>query len=173
MRVRLGVTPLVIPPSGVPWVECVHNSRVLLFTYQEGEVAVPSVWVNLHRCGTIRRQVHESILRFSLQAQRQANHRRIPAPTYCPGQKVWPSSKALRLQVKFTKLAPCCVVRTVNAAAVCLKLPSSSKVHPMFHVSRVKSVRESELPPLVDNPPPVRIINGAPVYMVQPVAFCD
>lgn len=50
----------------------------------------------------------------------------------------------------------------VNAAAVHLKLPSSMKVYPTFHVLRVKPVRQSELSPVVDNPPPVRIIDGVP-----------
>lgn len=46
---------------------------------------------NLRRCRSVWRQVCSTLMRSSLQSQRQAN--RVPAPCYRAGQKVWLSSK--------------------------------------------------------------------------------
>lgn len=61
------------------------------------------------------------------------------------------------------------VVKMVNAAAVHLRLSWSMKVHPTFHVSRVKSIKGLELSPVIDNPSPVWFIDGALAYMVQQI----
>lgn len=53
------------------------------------------------------------------------------------------------------------VERMVNPVTVRFKLPASLKVHPMFHVSRVKPMGESNLFPVTDNLPAVWTIDGA------------
>lgn len=117
-----------------------------------------SVQANLRCCKSVWQQVRASLLHSSLQAERQANCHRTPAPVYRPGQKVWLSMRDLPHQVESRKLAsrfvgPFKVKRMVNAAAVRLKLPASMRVHPTFHVSWVKLMAESELSPAVDNSP--------------------
>lgn len=91
--------------SYLPWVEYTHNSLVSvatdvspfiallgyqppLFKHQEEQIAVSAVHVNLRRCRNIWHQVNAALLRSSLQAQKQANHSRTPAPVYCQGQRV-------------------------------------------------------------------------------------
>lgn len=61
------------------------------------------------------------------------------------------------------------VDRMINAAAVRLRLPASMRVHPTFHISRVKPVVESDLSPPVEDPPPVQIVDGAPAYTVREI----
>ncbi|XP_062243245.1 chromobox protein homolog 2-like [Platichthys flesus] len=41
------------------------------------------------------------------------------------------------------------------------------RVHPTFHVSKVKPVRESALVPAAPPPPPPRLIDGGPAYTVR------
>jgi len=74
------------------------------------------------------------------------------------------------LRVEAKKLAPRFigtveVLNFINPAAVRLKLPRSMRVHPSFHVSRVKPVRECPLVPAVQPLP--RFIDGGLTYTVR------
>ncbi|XP_034082028.1 zonadhesin-like [Gymnodraco acuticeps] len=77
-----------------------------------------------------------------------ADQRRRAATTYRPGQWVWLSTKDLPLRVLSKKLAP-----------------RSLRVHPTFHVSRIKPVLVSPLIP--PSKPPPRVVDGGPVYSVK------
>ncbi|XP_036066764.1 uncharacterized protein LOC118598268 [Oryzias melastigma] len=102
------------------------------------------------------------------------DRRRRPAPAYRPGQKVWLSTKDLNLHVPSRKLAPRFVgpfpvSKVINPAAVRLRLPRSLRVHPTFHVSKVKPVVDSALMPPTVPPPPPRMVGGGPVYTVEKI----
>lgn len=119
---------------------------------QEEEAAVSSVRAHLRRCHRVWHQVRASLRHSSLCSQTQANRRQTPAPRYRPGQRVWLSARELPLQVECRKLAPWFlgpfeVDRMINPTAVQLRLPAAMRVHPTFHISRVRSVVESSLCP--------------------------
>ena len=105
--------------------------------------------------------------------QHVANRRRVPAPVYCPGKKVWLLAKDLPLPTLSRKLAPryvgpYTIERVVNPSALRLQLPSSLKVHPVFHVSQVKPVAVSALsPPASAPPPPPTLESGDLVWEVS------
>ncbi|KAM3623686.1 uncharacterized protein V6R79_014429 [Siganus canaliculatus] len=101
-----------------------------------------------------------------------ANRRRTSAPVYREGQKVWLSTRDLPLRVESRKLAPkfvgpFTVKKVISPTAVRLQLPQSMRVHPTFHVSKVKPVHESPLAPPRPPPPPPVIVEGGPVYAVR------
>ncbi len=91
------------------------------------------------------------------------------------GQRVWLSTKDLPLWASSRKLAPRFIgpyhiTKVVNPVAIRLKLPPAlGRVHPVFHVSRVKPVFSSPLNHAGDRPTPLpsRLIDGSSAYMVR------
>lgn len=133
----------------------------LLFKYQEEEVGVPSVQVNLRHCRSVWRQVHTMLTRSSLQTQRQANCHRVPAPRYRAGQKVWLSSKDLPLQVESRKLAPGSKWSAWSAPQRCAS--DSWRLCRFTHPSTFLGLSQCR----PDLPLPPRMIDGALAFHVQ------
>eukprot|EP00066_Takifugu_rubripes_P011978 XP_011601244.1 PREDICTED: uncharacterized protein LOC105416325 [Takifugu rubripes] len=142
MEERVGEAQQSVPDQGgVP-----SNQLFIL----ADKVAVTSVQADVRQCRRVGRQARAALLQDSQYSQQQANQRWTPALSYQPCQKVWLSTKDLPLQVESQKLAPCFigpfeVEQIVNPTAVHLKLSPAFKMHPTFHVSKVKPVAESAL----------------------------
>lgn len=171
------------------WVEYAHNSLPSsslgcspfeaaygylppLFPAQQDQVAVPSVSAFIKRCRNTWVRVRNFLLKGQIKLAQYADKRRSPAPPYKVGDKVWLSAKDLPLKVENKKLAPrfvgpFTITRIVNPVTVKLRLPSTMRVHPVFHVSCVKPVKDSPLMPSANLPPPARVIDGAPAHTVN------
>ncbi|KAK7922262.1 hypothetical protein WMY93_009164 [Mugilogobius chulae] len=175
----------------LPWVEYAHNSLTSsatglspfecalgylppLFPEQEGDIAVPSVKDNLQRCRHVWRLTRAALLRSAEQNKKIADKHRTPAPNYKPGDKVWLSSRDIPLKIDSKKLAPRYIgpfeiEKVLNPTVVRLKLPSSLRIHPSFHVSQLKPVRSSPLCPPADPPPPAQVVDDYPAFTVRQI----
>ena len=145
----------------LPWVEYAVNSQTCaatglspfeasvgyqppVFPQQEVEVAVPSVHHHYRRCRRIWRAAREALQRTREQNVRYANAHRCPAPEYRVGEKVWLSTKNIRLQGETKKMSPryvgpFSIAKMVNPVTIRLRLPPTMRIHPVFHVSLVKT----------------------------------
>lgn len=175
--------------SQLSWIEYAHNSQLSpatgltpfeaslgyqppLFPSQESELAVPSVQHHLRRCHKLWRDTKTALSRTTERNRRLADRHRTPAPEYQPGQSVWLSSKNIPLRTESHKLSPRYigpfpVNKVINPSAVRLTLPSTIKIHPVFHVSQLKPVTTSPLNPPAGPPPPPRLIDDALAYTVR------
>ncbi|KAL0173080.1 hypothetical protein M9458_033391, partial [Cirrhinus mrigala] len=71
-----------------------------------------------------------------------------------------------KLAPKF--IGPFTVTKIISLVAVRLKLPPVyRRIHPVFHVSKLKPVLHSTFNPPAPVPPPPRLVDGEPVYSVK------
>ncbi|KAI2665727.1 Transposon Tf2-9 polyprotein [Labeo rohita] len=87
-------------------------------------------------------------------------------------KRVWLSTKDLPLKVESRKLTPRYVgpfkiLKKINPVSYRLLLARSMRIHPTFHISRLKPVFCSPLSPASKTAPVPRIINGKPAYTVH------
>ncbi|XP_057184954.1 uncharacterized protein LOC130551393 isoform X2 [Triplophysa rosa] len=155
--------------------ECALGYQPPLFPPQELDAAVPSALAFVQQCHRTWTRAREVLARTSLRTKAAADRHRISAPAYVCGQQVWLSSKDLPLRVPSHKLAPRFIgpfriAKVVNPVTVRLKLPPTlGRVHPVYHVSRVKPVVTSHLNPASSRPtpPPPRLVDDIPAYTVK------
>ncbi|KAK3537728.1 hypothetical protein QTP70_017881 [Hemibagrus guttatus] len=107
-----------------------------------------------------------------------ADLRRSQAPEYQPGQKVWLSTRDIKLRLPCRKLsprfiAPFTIVRQVNPVTYCIQLPPEYKIHPVFHVSLLKphhpSVLPSTEPGEAEEPPLLLLVDDGTAYLVKEI----
>ncbi len=107
-----------------------------------------------------------------------ADLRRSDSPPYQPGQKVWLSTRDIRLRLPCKKLAPryvgpFVIQKQINPVTFQLKLPPQCRIHPTFHVSLLKTYHSPVSPstepgPITEPPLPVILEDGA-VYEVRTI----
>ncbi len=172
------------------WVEYAHNSLPVsatglspfegslgyqppIFPSTESEVAVPSAHAFVQRCRHTWSRARQTLLRVGARTKAQADRHWSKPPVYVVGQKVWLSSKNIPLHTVCNKLAPkfigpFTVTKIISPVAVHLKLPPAyRRVHSVFHVSKLKPIFHSAINPPVPVPPPPRLVDGEPVYLVK------
>ena len=163
---------LISSATGLSPFQCAYGFQPPLFSALEKEVTCPSVQAFIRRCRKTWRQARTTLLQSAKRYATSANRRRTKAPVYQVGQRVWLSTQNIPLRVESKKLAPRFIgpfeiAKIINPAAVQLSLPRNMRIHPTFHVSRIKPVRESPMIPAAPPPPPPRMIDGGPTYTLR------
>src|SRR5713101_6747064 len=96
-----------------------------------------------------------------------------PIPYWIRDQ-VWLEGKNLRTSFPSYKLAPCChgpfKITSIIQGTLCkLELPSSWKIHPVFHTSLLSTYCETSAHGLNFTRPPLELLNGDAHYEVEKV----
>ncbi|KAI2666212.1 Transposon Tf2-6 polyprotein [Labeo rohita] len=164
---------LPVSATGLSPFECSLGYQPPVFSSMESEVAVPSAHAFVQRCRRTWSKARQTLLQVGARTKAQADRHRSKPPVYVVGQKVWLSSKDIPLRSVSKKLAPkfigpFTVTKIISPVAVRLKLPPAyRRIHPVFHVSKLKPVFHSAINPPVPVPPPPRLVDGEPAYSVK------
>ena len=102
-----------------------------------------------------------------------ADQHRGSAPEYKVGDKVWLSTKDIKINCPSRKLAerqlgPFEIVKVISSNAIKLKLPASFKIHDVINVSRIQPYKPSVIGQKVIPPEAVEV-EGTPEYKVEEV----
>lgn len=100
------------------------------------------------------------------------------APTFKIGDKVMLEGKNLKTSQQSKKLGPkrfgpFKVIRKVSDLNYELELPSTIKIHPVFHVSLLTKVPTDTIPGRIQPPPPPIIIEGQEEHIIDRILDTD
>ena len=158
--------------------ECCLGYQPPLFPSKELQVGVQSAEAFIRRCKRTWRVTQANLQKAAAWMKQQADKKRKPAPEYRVGQCVWLSTKDIPIRGGTRKLAPrdvgpFVITRIISPTAVRLRLPPTMKrIHPTFHVSRLKPAVTSPLVSAPPSPPPPRIIDGGETFTVRRLMDC-
>ncbi|KAJ1155111.1 hypothetical protein NDU88_007846 [Pleurodeles waltl] len=142
---------------------------------QRESSTLPAITTFVLRLRGIQCVIHSNLQATKIRIKRMADKRRCDAPSYQINEKVWLSSKFLPLRLSQNKFkpryyGPFLILQKINPVLVCLRLPQTWKIHPVFHASQLK--------PYVPDPfhrqyscPPPQLVDDVPEYEVQEI--CD
>ncbi|KAK3511603.1 hypothetical protein QTP70_011262 [Hemibagrus guttatus] len=159
--------------TGLTPFQCVLGYQPPMFPWSGEPSLVPAVDDWIRRSERVWDSAHVRLQRAVRSQEIQANRRHRPHPPYQPGQRVWLSTRDLKLRLPSRKLSPRYVgpfkiLKQINEVTYQLELPANYRVSPSFHVSLLKPFHP-DADPNVENrePPPPLDIDGTPAYAVK------
>ncbi|KAK3557160.1 hypothetical protein QTP70_024709 [Hemibagrus guttatus] len=164
---------LIHSSTGLTPFQCVLGYQPPLFPWSGEPSDVPAVEEWYQRSQEVWERAHVRLQRAVRSQRIQADRRRRPHPSYQVGQRVWLSTRNLRLKLPCRKLnprfiGPFEIIRQVNPVAYRLRLPAAYRICPTFHVSLLKPAYPlAEGAPDSGEPPPPLDIEGSPAYRAR------
>uniref|UniRef100_A0A8C1RAU7 Chromo domain-containing protein n=1 Tax=Cyprinus carpio TaxID=7962 RepID=A0A8C1RAU7_CYPCA len=165
--------------TGLTPFQCILGYQPPLFPWSGEPSEVPAVNTWFEASERVWDSAHIHLQRGVRRHQSQADTKRGDTPQYQPGQKVWLSTRDIRLHLPCRKLSPryigpFTIERQVNEVTYRLHLPSHYRIAPSFHVSLLKPftdplVSPSPGPDGVDVPPPPEVAEEESIHCVQDI----
>ncbi len=119
---------------------------------------------------------HHQLQQVVRRQRMAADVRRSASPEYQPGQRVWLSTRDIKLHLPSRKLSPrfvgpFTILERINPVTYKLQLPTHYKIHPTFHVSLLEpfSLSVSPEPGQTEEHPLPLIQDEGAVYRVRDI----
>ncbi|KAL0148225.1 hypothetical protein M9458_056457 [Cirrhinus mrigala] len=159
--------------TGLTPFQCILGFQPPMFPWSGEPSSVPGVDDWIKRSERVWDSAHVRLQRAIRNQEIQANRRRRPHPPYQPGQRVWLSTRDIKLRLPSRKLSPRYVgpfkiLKRINDVTYQLELPANYRISPSFHVSLLKPVHlEADPSQMAPEPPPPLDVGGMPAYQVK------
>ncbi|KAK3516102.1 hypothetical protein QTP70_005390 [Hemibagrus guttatus] len=166
------------PTTGLTPFQCVLGYQPPLFPWDGEPSDVPVVDYWFWESERVWESAHLQLQRALHRRRTTADLRRSQAPNHQPGQKVWLSTRDIRMRLPCRKqsprfIGPFPIIRQINPVTYHLQLPPEYKIHPVFHVSLLKPHHPSALPSTepgeAEEPPLPLIVDDGAAYLVQDI----
>ena len=101
-----------------------------------------------------------------------ANQDRMEPPPFRVGDRVYVRTDHIRTNRAARKLAekkigPFLIVSQPSAMSFTLRLPTTIRIHPVFHVAQLEPEHPNTFEDREQPPPPLLIVEGAPEYLIK------
>uniref|UniRef100_A0A8C5MU45 Chromo domain-containing protein n=1 Tax=Leptobrachium leishanense TaxID=445787 RepID=A0A8C5MU45_9ANUR len=135
---------------------------------------IPVLEDHLRVLRSIWEKTKSNLESVSLIQKSSADLRRRPSPVYHVGDKVWLSTRHIRLKVPSMKFAPRFIgpykiLRCINPVSYALQLPPSLRIPNTFHVSLLKPLLCNRFTRPERLPPPPVVVDGCPEFEVESI----
>ncbi len=166
------------PSTGFTPFQCVLGYQPPLFPWSGEPLEIPSVDYWFWESERVWDEAHHQLKRAVRRRKMTANLRRSEAPYYQPGQKVWLSTRDIRLCLLCKKLSPryvgpFTILRQINPVTFQLPLLPQYRIHSTLHVSLLKPyhppVSPSTEPGPSEEPPLPLILEDGAIYKVKKI----
>lgn len=126
------------------------------------------------RLSEIHKEMKARLVEAQGRQKMNADKSRKQHPNISVGDKVWLLRRNLKTRrpsdkLDYRRLGPFLVTKQVNEVAYRLNLPTSMKIHPVFHVSLLEPYKESTIPGRLQAPPPPTEIDGEEEFEVSEI----
>lgn len=106
--------------------------------------------------------------------EENTNRHRLPAPAYKVGDKVWLKAKNIQTtrpskKLDWKRLGRFKIKKIISPYAYELDLPTTRKIHPVFHVSKLEPCTTDPLPGRIPPPAPPVIVEGEEEWEVDEI----
>ena len=149
------------------------HPRVPTDTVRETPVANANEFAQM--MANLHRSTRQALEQAAADMKKFADRHRKEAPTYHLGDRVLLDASHLRTvrpskKLDLRRLGPFTISKIISPTAYELKLPTSWKVHPVFHVALLRPYQDgSKLRPPIQEPPPPEILGEELEYEVEEV----
>ncbi len=149
-----------------------------LFPWSGEPSEVPSVDYWFRESERVWDAAHHQLQRALRRCKMTADLRHSATPIYQPGQKVWLSTRDIRLCTPCKKLSPrfigpFSILKQINPVTYKIQLPPHYRIHPTFHVTLLKPhhppVSVSTDPEPAEEPPLPLILEDGTAYTVKEI----
>jgi hypothetical protein len=135
---------------------------------------VPAAEIRIAQLQRQHQDLQEQLKLAQESYKKYADTHRMAPPTLNIGDKVWLLSKNVNTtrpskKLDYTKLGPYEILQQIGSVAYKLNLPTTTDIHPVFHVSLLEPYISNTIPDRIPKPPPPVIINNDQEYEVETV----